>query len=291
MAERLSDVEARIGSIRQLSAVIAAMRGIAAARTREANAQLDGIRAYAATVASAISQALALMPAGDSRPASRKAATGHVIVALCAEQGFVGAFNTHVLDAAQQLLDAGHPGGCELLLIGDRGLMNARERDLAIGWCAPMVGHAEQVTDLANRVADALYQRFDEGHVARATIVHAVPGPSDPLEIVRRTLIPFDFSRFPPSNVNLPPLVTLPPRALGAHLAEEYMFAELCEALMLSFAAENEARMRAMIAARTNVANKLTELTGEARRLRQEQITGEVIELAAGVDAGGIAAS
>ena len=51
---------------------------------------------------------------------------------------------------------------------------------------------------------------------------------------------------------------------------------------MLSFAAENEARMRAMIAARSNVSRKLDELVGSFRRLRQEEITGEIIELSAG---------
>jgi ATP synthase len=51
----------------------------------------------------------------------------------------------------------------------------------------------------------------------------------------------------------------------------------------LSFAAENGARMRAMIAARSNVARKLDELVGSFRRLRQEEITGEIIELSAGI--------
>ena len=51
---------------------------------------------------------------------------------------------------------------------------------------------------------------------------------------------------------------------------------------MLSFAAENEARMQAMIAARSNVARKLDKLVESFRRLRQEEITGEIIELSAG---------
>jgi F-type H+-transporting ATPase subunit gamma len=51
---------------------------------------------------------------------------------------------------------------------------------------------------------------------------------------------------------------------------------------MLSFAAENEARMQAMIAARNNVSRKLDELVASFRRLRQEEITGEIIELSAG---------
>jgi F-type H+-transporting ATPase subunit gamma len=81
---------------------------------------------------------------------------------------------------------------------------------------------------------------------------------------------------------HLAPLVTLPPQRLLARLAEEYVFAQLCEAIMLSFAAENEARMRAMIAARVNVHDKLDQLIGDSRRLRQEEITAEIVELSSG---------
>jgi hypothetical protein len=56
----------------------------------------------------------------------------------------------------------------------------------------------------------------------------------------------------------------------------------LCEEVMLSFAAENEARMEAMIAARSNVVRKLDELVASFRRLRQEEITREIIELLVG---------
>ena len=69
MAERLSDVEDRIDSVRQLSSVISAMRGIAAVRSREANARLAGIREYAETIGTAIAQALALYRAGGAEPA------------------------------------------------------------------------------------------------------------------------------------------------------------------------------------------------------------------------------
>jgi len=74
-------------------------------------------------------------------------------------------------------------------------------------------------------------------------------------------------------------MVTLAPRKLLAKLAEEYIYTQLCEAVMLSFAAENEARMRAMIAARTNVHNTLDGLIQESRRLRQDEITSEIVEL------------
>jgi F-type H+-transporting ATPase subunit gamma len=68
---------------------------------------------------------------------------------------------------------------------------------------------------------------------------------------------------------------------LLAELAEEYVFAELTEAVTLSLAAENEARTQAMTAAKTNVAKMLDELIARLRQLRQEEITNEIIELGA----------
>jgi F-type H+-transporting ATPase subunit gamma len=59
MSGKLSEVEGRIGTVHQLEAVITAMRGSAAARSREARSRLDGIRAYAAAIGAAIGQALA----------------------------------------------------------------------------------------------------------------------------------------------------------------------------------------------------------------------------------------
>jgi F-type H+-transporting ATPase subunit gamma len=279
MSGKLSEVEGRIGTVHQLEAVITAMRGSAAARSREARSRLDGIRAYAAAIGAAIGQALALVPDPEPQLRNGKRPEGHVVIVLCAEQGFAGTFNERVLDAAERCRKN---EAAELLVVGDRGAMVAAERGLTIGWSAPMVAHAEEVPALASRITDALYSRLEEGRVTQVTVVHAAPAPSASIEVVARALLPFDFARFKVTPRAVPPITTLPPEELLAELAEEYVYAELCEEVMLSFAAENEARMRAMIAARSNVSHKLDELVGTFRRLRQEEITGEIIELSAG---------
>jgi F-type H+-transporting ATPase subunit gamma len=255
------------------------MRGSAAARSRKARSRLDGIRAYAAAIGGAIGQALAL--ARESDTASRKPSgpQDDVIIVLCAEQGFAGTFNERVLEIAARELQSHHE---ELLMAGDRGAMVAAERGIKLGWSAPMVAHADEVPGLANRITEALYARFEKGQATRVVVIHAVPGPSASIDVVKRVLLPFDFARFKVAPRALPPIITRGPEQLLAELAEEYVYAELCEAVMLSLAAENEARMQAMIAARSNVARTLDELVGTFRRLRQEEITGEIIELSAG---------
>jgi F-type H+-transporting ATPase subunit gamma len=277
MSGKLSEVEGRIGTVHQLEAVITAMRGSAAARSREARSRLDGIRAYAAAIGAAIGQA-ALAPESEPQPCRNEHKEGHVVV-LCAEQGFAGTFNERVLDTAEDYLKS---GSAELLVVGNRGAMVAAERGLAFGWSAPMVAHAEEVPMLASRITDALYSRLEKGQATRVSVVHAAPAPSATIEIVERALLPFDFARFKVTPRGVPPITTLPPEQLLAELAEEYVYAQLCEEVMLSFAAENEARMRAMIAARSNVSRKLDELVASFRRLRQEEITGEIIELSGG---------
>ena len=279
MSGKLGEVESRIGTVHQLEAVITAMRGSAAARSREARSRLDGIRAYAAAIGGAIGQALALVPEPDPQPRKSRSPQAHVVILLSSEQGFAGTFNERVLDAAEQHLKA---NGSELLIVGDRGAMVAAERGLVFAWSASMVAHAEEVPRLAGRITDALYSRLEQDQVARVTVIHAVPAPSASVEIVERTLLPFDFARFKVTPRSIPPITTLPVEQLIADLAEEYVYAQLCEEVLLSFAAENEARMVAMIAARNNVARKLDELVANFRRLRQEEITGEIIELSAG---------
>ena len=279
MSGKLSEVEGRIGTVHQLEAVITAMRGSAAARSREARGRLAGIQTYATVIGGAIGEALALAPESDPQPHKRQRHDGHVVIALCAEQGFAGTFNERVFDVAESRLKS---DAAELLVVGNRGAMVAAERGLAFSWSAPMVAHAEEVTLLASRITDALYSRLEKKQARRVTVIQAVPAPSASIEIVERTLLPFDFARFKVPARGVPPIITIPPDQLLAELAEEYVYAELCEEVMLSFAAENEARMRAMIAARSNVASKLDELVGSFRRLRQEEITGEIIELSAG---------
>jgi len=282
VSDKLSEVQARIASVHELEAVVGAMRGIAAARSREARGRLAGIQACADIIGAAIGGALML----DKTPSSSDRDTRHeqhLLIIFCAEQGFVGSFNDHVINTAlQAALKSMDVLATKYCVIGGRGIVAAQEHNMTIEWSTPMVAHADEAAALADRITQMLYRYIESGSTTRVSMLHAVPDHSTGIEIVERQLLPFDFKRFSASEPRCAPLVTLSPSRLLGKLAEEYIFAQLCEAIMLSFAAENEARMRAMIAARTNVHTTLTQLIGSFCRLRQEEITSEIIELSAG---------
>ncbi len=275
MTERLADIGARIQGIRQLGAVVNAMRGIAAARVQQARGQLVAVEGYAATVAAAIGRALALVPADP--PGAAPKATRPALVLFCAEQGFAGAFSERVLDAAGADLAAS-----DLFLIGARGGAIAAERGIAPVWSSPMPSHSPGIPRLADRIAEALYLRIADGEIDRLDAVFTQWQPGHGARVEHRRLFPFDRSAFPrPVDGNVP-LLNLAPEALLRELTADYMHAQLCNAALHAFAAENQARMEAMAAARNQIERQLSVLQATQRHVRQEEITAEIIELAAG---------
>jgi F-type H+-transporting ATPase subunit gamma len=275
MIERLADISARIDGTRQLSAVVNAMRGIAAARAQQARSQLIAVDSYAATIAAAIGRALTMLPSAP--PDGSRRSTRPALVLFCAEQGFAGAFSEHVLNAAGGDLTAS-----DLFLIGTRGAAVAAERGVTIGWKSPMPSHSPGIPKLADRIAEALYARISTGEIDRLDAVFSQWQPGHGIHVVRNRLFPFDMSAFPcPTDANAP-LLNLAREMLLSELTADYMHAQLCNAALHAFAAENEARMEAMAAAHNQIERKLSSLQATQRLVRQEEITAEIIELAAG---------
>ena len=274
MTERLADIGARIGGIRQLGAVVNAMRGIAAARAQRARNQLAAVDAYAATIADGIGRVLALRDQRDG-PAERPGRP--VLVLFCAEQGFAGAFSERVLDAAGAGVD-----GTGLFLVGTRGVAVAAERGITPGWSTAMPSHSAGIPKLADRIAEALYAQVAAGGPAGVDAVFTEWRPGRGRSLQHRRLLPFDPAPSPGAADRTPPLMNLAPRALLAGLTAEHLHAQLCNAALHAFAAENEARMETMAAARTQIERQLSALQARQRTLRQEDITAEIIELAAG---------
>ncbi len=278
MAQRLAEILAQINSVHQLDAVVSAMRGIAASHAVQSRGLLPGIHAHAAVISAAIGEALTLLPSIELAAPTGKA-RNTALMLFCAEQGFAGGFSERVLDAAGKAA-----GDQPVFLIGTRGRGIAAERGIRPVWSAPMPTQVGAIPAFANRISDALYERVSSEGVTDAEIVFSQSEPGR-ISVVRRTLLPVDVGSFAHRNLHQPPLITLAPEILLERLAAEYVFVQICEAAMSAFAAENEARIVAMSAAKVNVDRTLDALRRRERQVRQEETTTEVVELAAGTEA------
>lgn len=266
---RPEEIRDRLANVHQIGSIISTLRAIAAAHQAEAKAHLQAIRAQEAAVAEALSVALALGgPNGAGAPAPG------ITIVIGAAQGFSGTYGERMAEAAQAAVRAGD----RLMVVGSRTLGALADQGLAPDWSAEMAPHAPEVPPLAIRMTDALFERLAEAPEASVQMIHADPddigaGPQD------RSLFPFDTSRFPP-DARPAPMLNLPAQSLIASLIEEYVFTEICEGLMLGFAAENAARAEAMGRAQSAVKRISGDLRQGFQRVRQEQMTTEIVELA-----------
>jgi F-type H+-transporting ATPase subunit gamma len=282
--ERLSEIQARLENLGDLADVVGAMRSLAAVRVQQARGALTGIRKYTEVVDGALAQALTLaLPSGG--PTGGAPVGGScAVIAFSSEQGFVGAFNEHILDRAAAQLSG--PGD-RLLVVGSRGSALAAERRLEVAWTVPMTTHGEGVTEVARRVAEEVYQRAGRGELRRVALVYARTSGGAACELVVSTLLPFDPTPYLSAGARAgpPPLANLTSRDLLDRLVDELVLAELVRAAMESFAAENGARLATMEAAHSSIARKLDDLSHDERRLRQDEITTELLDIVTGAEA------
>lgn len=277
MSALLADVERRIASVRQLDAVVNAMRGIAGARAQQSRQILPAIRAYAETAGRAIAQARR-MPMGPGEQADDQGVPPKPgIILFGAEQAFAGAYPERILDAAASEFHDAH-----VFLVGARSVALAGERGLTAAWHASLPSRVAALPDLATLILDALYDYLADTGTVPVTMIYPYWTSGQGLMAIRRNLLPLDSQAFPASGSGPVPLINLAAPDLLGKLAQEYVFAQLCEAAAEAFAAENEARMATMAAAKTHIDGKLAALQLEERLTRQSEITAEVVELAAG---------
>lgn len=275
MTERLSGLSQQIRGVQQLDSVVIAMRAIAATRAQQGRGLLAGVRAYAQVVAQAITQALALAPRQTAGARHRRTERSGLVL-FCAELGFAGALSDRILDTVAPEL-----GGADLFVVGTRGAIAAEQRRLPLAWSTGMALHAEAVPAVAQRIAEALYQSLQGGGVTNIAVVFPTWSADGGVAVIRRSLLPMEL----PPVAAVPaqgPLTTIRPAVLLELLADEYLLAQLCEAAMEGFLAENEARAVTMTEAHGSIGRMLSTLQARERQVRQEEITAELLELAGG---------
>ena len=274
------EIAGRITSLNELLEIVAAIRAIAASEMQRALRSLEAIRGYSEQVREALSEAATLLPpAGAVEAAARPKKSG--LVVFCAEHGLCGGFNEHPLRVAEGAI-ASSDGGLALIIVGTRGAQIGRERGLRPDLVLPMATHCAGVTGAARRVAAELYRMFSERRLAGVEVVYAQHAGGQLPRIERQRLLPLEVPVVTKVSTQLPPVINLRPQRLFDDIVGEYFFAMLENAAMQSFFSENSTRFHTMEAAHQNIQNKSGELAKLMRRLRQESVTTEILDLISG---------
>ena len=289
----LKALRTRIASVKSTQKITSAMKMVAASKLRRAQQQAEAARPYAERMDRMV-RALSASVAGSPNAPPMLIGTGqdkvHLLIAVTADRGLAGAFNTNIGRATRLLARRLEAEGktVKILTVGRKGRDYLR-RELSsrlldgISYAGKRrleFSDAEEVGIRVTQmlaageidVATLIYNRFKSVISQEVTEQQIIPAPPPPEgETADTSGASYEFE---PDEETI--LARLLPQALAI---------SLYRALLESAAGEHGARMAAMDNATRNAGDMIKRLTQNYNRARQANITRELIEIISGAEA------
>jgi len=290
----LKDLRGRINSVKSTRKITQAMKMVAAAKLRRAQAQAEAARPYAERMQrmlASLGVSVANSPTAPRLLVGTGADRTHLLVVVTADRGLAGPFNANVGRFARARIRALESEGkaVRLLCIGRKGAAFLR-REFAPRIAGEVTFQGRKRVDFAD--AEAVAQRVTEmleraefDHCSliynrfRSVISHVpteqrlIPAPL-PEGAAAASDGPQAMYEYEPAEEEI--LAQLLPRNLAI---------QIYRAVLESAAGEQGARMTAMDNATRNAGEMIDRLTLNYNRTRQANITKELIEIISGAEA------
>jgi F-type H+-transporting ATPase subunit gamma len=281
----------QIKSVQSTKKITKAMELIAASRIVKAQQRVAAARPYSERITEVIRN-LAAAGAGGGSPllSERDEVRKVAYVAIAADRGLCGGYNSAVIRAAERAMLAERAEGREthLVTVGKKPMAYFRFRGWAID--ESFLGFSEQPSyEDARRVADYVVTRFLEGEYDRVDIVYTQFLSAASQRVVVRRFVPLDPSMLEQAAAGDGPTADYEfepnPQEILDRLLPRYAEARLYAALLEGAASELAARQRAMKSATDNADDLITKYTRAMNRARQDAITTEIMEIVGGAEA------
>ncbi|MFY9720774.1 MAG: ATP synthase F1 subunit gamma [Candidatus Cybelea sp.] len=286
------DLRDRIRSLKNTQQITKAMKQVAAAKIRRAEAAQRRARPYAEALAEMLGDLIAAASSVDHpfmKPGNASAPAG--IVLLSADKGLAGAFNSNVIRAAEEF--ARSRGAARYYSVGIKA-RNAVRRlggDDRPAWPLGAGSKLETARELADRVtAD-----FERGDISEIVLVwqHLVstmvqrPQVRKLVPILVEDLTSLGSDRAKGESKGAVEFAPSPEFVLS-RLLPKYLEFTLFSAMLETDAAFFAAQLVAMTNATDNASKLIDELTIAMNNARQAAITKELLEIVGGAEALGV---
>jgi len=286
MPQNLRATRRKIRTVQSIHKITRAMKMVAAARLRRVQSGVDNGRMYWELLDRMISHVAAtagefthplLEPGDDTKPAG--------VVVIGGSRGLCGSYNVALLRRAQDVIE-GLRRPVEVVTIGAKAWQFARRQgwDIRDQFSSPDEEHR---LIAAREISRTLRQHFLQGDFSEVYVVYTQFYSAIRHVPAVRQLLPIAA---PPAEeingqANVSYIYEPPAEELLASLLPRAIDSSVYEMMLMSTAAEEGARMTAMTAATDNAEEMITNLTREANRIRQTQITTEILEVVGGAEA------
>jgi F-type H+-transporting ATPase subunit gamma len=301
----LKDIRGRIASVKNIRKITRAMEMVAAARLRRAEQRIEAMRPYADAIRRMTSRASQAAENIPNLPILEEKETVKTvgILLVTGDRGLAGPFNSQIIRAGNRRAAELRSDGKEVLwyVSGRRGLSSLEFRQLEVGGSWTGFTDRPAFAD-ARAIADGLTSAYVDDKVDRVEIVYNGYISAVNQEVRHETLLPLQQADVieeedeeesaegageggESSGHSRALWIYEPdPEEILARLVPDYVEISIYRALLESTASEHGARMSAMRSASDNAGEMIDDLTLEANRQRQAEITQEIMEVVAGAE-------
>ena len=294
MGAQLRAVRRRIRTVQSTAKITRAQELIASSRIIKARQRLTDAGPYAREITRAVT-AVVSRSAQVNHPLTTPATdrSKAAVLILTSDRGFCGVYNASVLREAQGLKALLAEQGVDVVsfVSGRKGITwhNFRELPMAAHWSGfsetPAHANAAEIT---TALLEAFGTPTDQGGVDEIHIVYTEFVSMLTQQPVIRRLLPLEIEETTqePAGGPLPVYEFEPsPEAVLDALLPWYVESRIYHALLDAAAAEIAARRKAMKSATDNAHDLLEQLTRDANKARQAEITQEISEIVGGANA------
>jgi F-type H+-transporting ATPase subunit gamma len=294
MGAQLRLVRRRIRSVQSTAKITRAQELIASSRIIKAQQRVHDAQPYAREITFAVEAVVSRSPQIDHPLTTEpKNPARAAVLILTSDRGFAGGYNASVLREAQNLeaLLAERHVEAVPFVAGRKGLIWHRFRQRTMG--GEWSGFSDTPTNAhANEITTALLEAYDrpasEGGVDEIYMVYTEFVSMLSQRPVTRRILPLEIEETTEAPergaVPLYEFEPSPEDVLDA-LLPWYVESRIFHGLLEASAAEIAARRRAMKSATDNANELLDQLTLEANKARQAEITQEISEIVGGANA------
>ncbi len=286
----LKAIRKRIASVKNTRKITRAMKLVAAAKLRRAQDTIIAARPYSQAIASVVSE-LSGVAGKDSHALFeerelRKAA----IIAISADRGLAGAFNTNVIKAVERYAanELSKAEEVTLRIIGKKANQHFTRRNARVASYEPLPVGANALT-VARETANRAIADFMDGKVDRVYLVYNEFINAGTQRVQVRQVLPVipEETAKDKGDTSYSPDYTYEPskEALLTRLVPLYVQIQIYRAVLESIAAFFGAQMMAMESATKNAGEMINRYTLQYNRARQAAITKELLEIIGGAEA------
>lgn len=290
--ESLEELHKQLNSLGELRTIVKTMKALSAASIRQYEQAVSALSGYYQTVERGLHVVLKDM---EMPPATRRHPHHPprlAAIVFGSDHGLCGRFNEEITEYAIQRMasTAADPQNRLLLAVGTRVAASLEHAGQSIEENFLVPGSANQITVTVQQILLKIDEWREQSDVHYVYLFYNRHSGGQGYRPTGIELLPVNLRRFhrleeEPWPSRSLPTFSMDRERLLSHLLHQYLFVSVFRACAESQASEHSSRLAAMQSAQRNLDERLDEVTMTFRRVRQNVITSELLDVVSGFEA------